>query len=103
VGRACLHFGARAIQSNIAFTPEDQAPILAEKYNLYPSRSLVVWANEAIGILLYAVVEERAKVIRVTQRQQGLPEPKVLSVAESKEVALDELNLKGVWLQKEEI
>ena len=59
------------------------------------------WDAEFIYPIIEAVVKERAAVIRVTQRQQGLPEPKVLSVTESKEVALRELNLEGVWPGKE--
>jgi len=59
------------------------------------------WDTKFIFPIIEAVIEERAKVIRVTQRQQGLPEPKVLTVAESKEVALHELNLEGVWPVKE--
>lgn len=46
--------------------------------------------------LFNMIVEERAKVIRVTQRHQGLPESRVLTVVESKKVALHELGLEGV-------
>jgi len=55
------------------------------------------WDAEFIFPIIEAVIEERAKVIRVMQRQQGLPESRVLTVPESKEVALRELDLEGVW------
>jgi len=64
-------------------------------------RGITVEAAKMITTLLNAVVKERAVVIRVTQRQQGLPEPRVFTEAESKEVALHELNLEGVWTGKE--
>jgi len=59
-------------------------------------------SDGAAATLLNAVIEERTKVIRVTQRQRGLPEPRVFTEAEAKEVALRELNLEGVWPKKEQ-
>jgi len=75
---------------------------IAESLNAGKDSHVVSHRNTELAALLNAVVEERAKVIRVTQRQGGIPEPKVLTVAESKEVALHELNLEGVWPVKKD-